>query len=408
MKTFILVIALLLGSNLNGQTVFRLDSLHQYSYMPDETLNNRELYTYDIGGHKETNLLKLSFFVATWDSINQFNKNYNSNNDITQSISQAWDPVMGWLDTGRDTYTYTASNNVDVHSNSIYADPDWLLFSENHFDYDGLGNEIENIFKQLDFMTMMLENSTRYTYGYTVMLRDYWISQFWQAGMWENDEKTDYTYNTNGDVILQEDRTWQTVDWSDPFKQLISTYDTNDQLEEILEQLGSPGNWVNSFLSLFTFTSGNLTEILSQEWNSGTPGWDNLGRILFTYDVDNNATEQIFQSWEPIGMVWENFLRIVNFWFPEDTLSVTFLSEDITTHMYPNPTSDYINIDFKNETSTGFRAMLYDINGKQINQMHLAKGIRTFKMPLHNTNSGMYFLHLNNGAIKQVYKIIKE
>ncbi|MEO1033183.1 MAG: hypothetical protein AAFX55_17395, partial [Bacteroidota bacterium] len=111
MKTRLTLISVSLLIQLNAQVIFKLDSIHQFSWnqtMMQWNHNTRELLTYDNGGNKETNLLRLTGNSSSWENFYQFNKSYNANNDLMQEIQQTWNG-SSWDNASRRNYTY----NVD-------------------------------------------------------------------------------------------------------------------------------------------------------------------------------------------------------------------------------------------------------------------------------------------------------
>jgi len=373
-------------------TPVKLDSIHQFSW--DMTLmnwkhNTRDLYTYDNGGNKETNLLRLNLSGSVWENFYQFNKAYNGNYDLTESILQNWNGTM-WVNGSRDTYTYNPMNLVATFTYAIYATDNWLTFNQNLYTYDTLGNLIEDLSKALDFTFMTLVNDQRKTYDYTLMQKNSEIVENWYVptNMWDKDEKTDYTYNANGDVRLEEISAWQTVSmvWSAPYRQYIITYNTNDQVEEVLEQLFGSGMWNNSTRILNTYTDGKLTKITSQEWNSGTTMWDNSTRQLRTFDMDGNEIELIYETWDTPTMSWQGFLRQVKFWSPEEVLGNDNPNKDRNIRIYPNPTSQSVNI---KSNRTIQKIQVFDLLGKQV-----LKTGSTNRLGVENLRSGIYVLKL--------------
>jgi len=60
-----------------AQVEYKRDSIHQFSWntaTADWRFNTREFYTYDNGGDKETNLLRLNLSGSSWVNFYQFNK----------------------------------------------------------------------------------------------------------------------------------------------------------------------------------------------------------------------------------------------------------------------------------------------------------------------------------------------
>ncbi|NNF75247.1 MAG: T9SS type A sorting domain-containing protein [Flavobacteriaceae bacterium] len=415
-KTIISLLVIFITTGLTAQTIFKLDSIHQYSWddgMMDWRFDTRELYTYDNGGSKETNLLRLNWNGVNWENFYQFNKDYNGNNDLSQSIQQNWDNTgMTWQDSSRELYTYNTSNLAVMYQYAIWNGAAWMVFNDNQYAYDTMGNRIEDIRRDLNFATMILENSQRWVYNYSGSLLQDEIYQEWRdfLSAWENVEKKDYSYNGNQDVSLLEVRAWQTVssDWSDPYEQSIFSYNIDELLEEVVEQIYGSGMWNNSTRGLNSYTNGNLTQLLGQEWNSGTTSWDNSFRQLRTFDVDDNEIELIYESWDDIGSAWDGFLRVVKFWSPEETLGVSFVELTDELKIYPNPVSHVVNINFKNPTASATQLHIYTVNGKLLVDQKIDTGSIDVKIPMVDAANGMLIMHLENNHGKRIYKLIKK
>ena len=84
-----------------------------------------------------------------------------------------------------------------------------------------------------------------------------------------------------------------------------------------------------------------------------------------------------------------------------------------STVIYPNPFSDYLNIDFYLIKDDRLKIELYDLNGKLITQYekgNAPKGFLpvVFNVPNHQISAGVYILKIEIGAEKMVKKLIKQ
>jgi hypothetical protein len=70
--------------------------------------------------------------------------------------------------------------------------------------------------------------------------------------------------------------------------------------------------------------------------------------------------------------------------------------------LYPNPTSDYVNIFVSNNNLLKTTAALFDINGKQIKTILL--NANTVQLSLNDVASGTYFMRFANGEIEKIIK----
>ncbi|NNL80899.1 MAG: T9SS type A sorting domain-containing protein [Flavobacteriaceae bacterium] len=399
-----------------GQTVFKLDSIHQYSWddgMMDWRFDTRDLYTYDNGGDKETNLLRLNLNGVDWVNFYQFNKDYNGNNDLTQNIQQNWNAgLMDWQDSSRESYTYNGSNLLSVYEYAIWNGANWMIFADDQYAYDGLGNQIEDVRRDLDFTFMTLVNTYRSTNNYSGGLQQYNIYEEWRDFLndWENVEKTDFSYDGNNNMILSEVRAWQTMsmDWSDPYKRSQLSYNLSNQVTESIEQTFGSGMWNNTTRALFSYTDGNLTELLAQEWNSGLTAWENGTRQLRTFDTDDNEIELIYESWDDIGSVWEGFLRLVKYWSPVETLGVSIEDSWASTKAYPNPVSSVLTISFNEPLEESTEVEIYSINGALISRILLNAGVNEQSVQMSYLNSGTYLLKLTSSKRNGILKVVKK
>ncbi|MFL0162538.1 T9SS type A sorting domain-containing protein [Aquirufa salirivi] len=96
------------------------------------------------------------------------------------------------------------------------------------------------------------------------------------------------------------------------------------------------------------------------------------------------------KSAEPIGMerkVYEETGTNDNYLFQSDRL--------VVSNLYPNPASDYADIDFQMLTSNQeVKIVMYNILGQEIKELILDKDQRNARISLRDFNSGMYMYQL--------------
>ena len=75
--------------------------------------------------------------------------------------------------------------------------------------------------------------------------------------------------------------------------------------------------------------------------------------------------------------------------------------------IYPNPTSDYVNIIDDKGTLQGGSATIYDMQGKRLDVVRNFSG-NTTRIDISRYSKGVYFMELNNNGQKQVVKIVRK
>jgi len=387
-----------------AQTEFRKDSIHIFSWSNADTNwshNTRELYTFDYEGTKETNLLRLiaNGGSGNWVNFYQFNKNYNTLNNITESIQQNWSSG-DWSNSARDTYSYNAQNNETVYLHAIRVNGNWRSQTRETKTYTGNNPETKTI-EESDGSSLVPED--RYLYEYEIasdrLTEEIKQIYFEDVDFWLNVEKKEYSYTSFGALQKVEEFGFngsQNDFNENGTEQTLYTYNVLEQLTEQTRQLRISGAYRNFERFVYTYTLGNQTELIIQEWVTADNAWINKFRQLRTFDADDNETELIYQTWNSDIDNWRNLTRTVSFWsaaapFDATTLSISSINgNSYSVVVYPNPTANYININASKPVQS---VTLFNLQGTQILKTkgetkigigHLAVGVYLIKIHIDN------------------------
>lgn len=119
----------------------------------------------------------------------------------------------------------------------------------------------------------------------------------------------------------------------------------------------------------------------------------------YTVDVNRMKVRFVTDNWDE-GTGFE-----LEYWAMTNINENSGLS-DIS--IYPNPATNYLNIDLTSDNALNINACVYDMSGKmlQSTEFNHAGGSQIFKLPVSNLASGIYFLHLNTPTGKTIHKFI--
>ena len=97
--------------------------------------------------------------------------------------------------------------------------------------------------------------------------------------------------------------------------------------------------------------------------------------------------------------------------FQQSRLTVTAIDDENSSTesftVYPNPTSDYVNVDFKNADNGQYAYQIIDIAGKIIDQQNIAN--QNMRVSFVEQKAGVYFLQiLSKDKPIKTYKIVKQ
>lgn len=120
-------------------------------------------------------------------------------------------------------------------------------------------------------------------------------------------------------------------------------------------------------------------------------------------------------SWtlgETVIETWFNGTSQITQGFNQTNLIITAiedLAQSIQLQVFPNPTSDRLNIEWQESTQMGFALKLFDANGRLYWSNEPSSGNTQATVDLSTYTPGTYYLYLNNqgGNAIKTFKIIK-
>ena len=122
----------------------------------------------------------------------------------------------------------------------------------------------------------------------------------WTGSAWELESRDLYTYTSGNltETIMQD---WDGSQWLNTFRS-VQTYDGSNRLLTSMSQVWEVDMWANSSLLTYTYNgSGLVSELVFQSWVA--EAWVNFFKSLFTYS-GNRLDTTISQVWD--GSVWVN------------------------------------------------------------------------------------------------------
>jgi hypothetical protein len=95
----------------------------------------------------------------------------------------------------------------------------------------------------------------------------------------------------------------------------------------------------------------------------------------------------------------------------QGTLIITAVEENILNpvkvNIYPNPTSEIIEIEFDTPVDGEISLFLLDAQGKLVKTDKIEAGTTNKEINMQNFSSGIYYLRLTKGRLVNVYRVVK-
>lgn len=152
-------------------------------------------------------------------------------------------------------------------------------------------------------------------------------------------------------------------------------------------------NWVNEDwqdISKMFYTYDNndyLINDLGQQWNNTTTSYINNHQVNYTNNSNGTIQQYIRQIWDADISSWTNQIRATYTY--QGTANIEDFNNSIIITIYPNPTSDYINIQ---TNSTIKEVKIYDLNGRLKSEKTFNS--ENYNVDIRDLSSGFYLLQV--------------
>lgn len=338
-------------------TVKSLNQFRQYNYYDVHKNQTGFIYQlWDTTGKK-------------WDTVQgqRLLLQYNASNFITQKIIQEWNPQKSWVNSPK-----ASREDYILDANGKYTQITV---------YDWIGNTWAPYYKD----TMCTWNGDQ-------------LASFLEKIPISNGWKDDVKYSSvfpSGKNFIALYQTYNGSGW-DSLYRFTRTYDTYGGYSHITEQYA--GKWGNASRYLFYVDSlGNYYGYRSDEWYASA--WVQYAGTLIqhTYNTNEVMLSEILSEFTTKTHKHELKEKHVftEFKIPS-TVSIKKLSTSNNIKIYPNPASDCIFINIKENNQTSSTMNLYDLNGRLILNRVIDKNENSIKVDLSGFKAGMYLMEVKN------------
>ncbi len=386
------------------------------------------------------NWLINDYTFQRWNSFSWQNDSnrvygYNQNNLISELKIRDWAGNQ-WINECRYLYQYDQYLRINTQKYQVYLSNSWTDSLKAVYEYNQQGllstettyRWNNPVWEYCELMTSIYSNHR--------LIED--IYQYWNGTYWENSDRTVYEYSQNSVNITFD--LWLFQTWIN-FMRITIYYNEYGFLNELMIQMYIPFiGWQNLTRILFTYDSNfKIVEALNQDWDSDISEWVNYARITTTYTTENlpqndlkelwssnsywtndflttyhydefrNRTESTGQSWN--GTTWTNSEREL-FSYIEPTgikANVPDAEEYKLIGNYPNPFNPATTIIFQLPELSIVTLKIYNSTGEEVTILisdELPAGTYKILWNAVGLPSGVYFYQLKTDGYVGTRKMI--
>tara|TARA_Y100000815_G_scaffold184128_1_gene167899 strand:+ start:2084 stop:3238 length:1155 start_codon:yes stop_codon:yes gene_type:complete len=333
-----------------------------------------------------------------WVTSSRTTLYYNSNNQVVSQIMEVVNfETMALETTGRATITYNSAGSPVEDLQEEYDSETDTWTNSYRSEYTFSGNDV------LNSLTQMWDgdgwvNASRSSYSYSDGLQSEEIEESWNkdTSSWILSEKAEYSYNTEGKLVLTVYYLWSTAlaDWEFDWQETISRGSSS---RTTLTEDYEGGEWINSLLSTATIDEdGFVVESIDQTWDTTNEEWVNESRNIRSKNDDGWIDTILIQTWYDITENWEDGAKIIFSY--RNSLGIEKLEAAGELTVYPNPAQNILNIS-DSHSLRGFK--IYSLNGQEIKNYKLNS---SRQLDVSSLQKGMYVLSLEDGTSQTQFK----
>jgi hypothetical protein len=393
----------------------RLDSL-----MFDFSIEKKQIETYD----DVTKNVKSEYYKwdnDTWETICKTEYSFDNNGNVSSYIYYEADEITGNLNPdekyvlGYNESGMTISEEVYTYNNN-----NWEKEDKEEYEYNAEGMLITTLEYGVTDGEWELCTKEKLTYENGNLISD--ILTGWNGTGWHNISKYEYTYE-NGNLIKVGYYEWKDNTWSlSSIKECY--YNSNNDMTEEVKYSYQNGNKVNEFKSTRVFDN-NHNIVMGIDYYWGNDSWIEKSKSEYSYDMNYLLSDVILpydllllflyydveffknmgisaKAYEKNGNEW-SLVGTTMFYYSEQDVVSTKESIKSNVKVYPNPASDYINVDIAGQANN---ATLSLINAQ--GQVVLSKTIQNHEqINISNLTKGMYLYKISTNGNVFTGKICK-
>lgn len=306
--------------------------------LADPSGKSLDLFTYDNHGQEIERISKY-FEDGTWVNSTMETTSYLDELYSLNSMSYEWNGTDWELFEGtKYEYAWSGSRVLTMSVQYYRSETGWTEALRHSYEYSGTSNVPSAVVSEM-FEDGQWNTYSKVEYVYEGDLPTAFYMYVWEEEAWQPTTKMTYEYGAHRSSVMIS-YSWLSDAWM-PSMRITETNDSHENLILSLSEYYTEG-WATIMGNQYelTYNGNDVTQRITKMW------------ALFTPGTESSSTDQ-----------WKNVLKEV---FSDFTsLSTQTINQEIMVlRVYPNPSSDYIEIDIKGLENKQYSVSLINIEGK--------------------------------------------
>ena len=231
-------------------------------------------------------------------------------------LTYSWDlEAAQWVYATRRVIVRNGDGKLVGDTTYQYINAEWVNYARETHGYDAWGNDTLGVKATWNGTEWVPTSIDKGTFSYTAAGNPLLVETY--TGLedaWTGQTKRVYTYETYNNVEKQTsywEYEWKSGKWVDKSK-ILKTYNSNGNiiLDESYNKSGS--TWVGSYKYEYLWESGKQVMEAQYKWDKNKKKWKGFSRNDQTYDELGNITSSTSYDWDTQKWDWAGSIMEVN------------------------------------------------------------------------------------------------
>ena len=135
------------------------------------------------------------------------------------------------------------------------------------------------------------------------------IEQEWNGAVWTNDQKQTYAHDSQNNMTEFIIYDWEfiTSSWDESVKLIIDYTDLN-KIDNVIIQFwdNTENSWYNLSRNAMLYTGNNLSQVAYDYWDGSESQWKTTWKTEYTFNANNQWTTSQDLIWDDVNQEWDN------------------------------------------------------------------------------------------------------
>jgi len=366
----------------------RLDTINTIEWEQDSqvwTLNRKTSFAYDTNNEYVISSLMKVHMGSGLVPYGQAFWTYDNQHRVTSQIMNFYNfDTLHWDLFMRFDIVYVSNSNYTVHTYFAGGDGEPQQWSRMNFTWDTQGRIIsETDVVSADSVTWM--NNSKYTYTYhpnDTTTGDSFVSSLAHTMWMQQTDNWEYLYGNMFGMVSQE-----------------------------IQERWNNGSWINDQKIDYSYNTNNkLTDVYRDNWSSASTTWEDNQHLVYSYDTNNNLSFVAENYWHGL---WDQGNRYTLTW-GQDTANddnTTPAFSGLSINVSPNPFRSDVSFSIVSKITQPVKYSIYNTKGQLVKTIGAFTNVKAEwdgkDVNNQTVSNGIYFIKADINGKSNTIKVLK-